>query len=254
MKKWYKLFGMAMFGFSQMLFASSPYQSGNGWDGIMGLDLVFRTEPYQQVDNTIWLLPHLVMRHGNVFIEGLKIGYRTVENIHGNFNLILRPRLEGFDAQDSTFLNGMADRHYSLDGGIAIKWRQDSVEFDFSAVTDLLDNSQGKEMTVSLSNTFILTRQTTLLTPSVGLKWKSHELVNYYYGVEVSEARVNRPSYKSSATLNYTAAVNAAYSLTKRSSLYAAMEYERFGHEIYESPLVDKPQIFSVFMGYGWQF
>ncbi|OAD21750.1 MltA-interacting MipA [Candidatus Thiomargarita nelsonii] len=194
------------------------------------------------------------MRRGNFFIDGLNIGYHAAESTHGRFDLILTPRLEGFEADENSFFDGMEDRDLSLDGGIAASWRQGTVEFKFSAVTDLLNKSSGKEITASLAKTYILTRQMTLLTPSIGLKWQNDNFVNYYYGVKDSEARANRPAYTGKATVNYIVAVNATYSLTKRSTLFADIEYERFGDDIYDSPLVDKDQIFSVFLGYGWQF
>ncbi|KHD08425.1 hypothetical protein PN36_20220 [Candidatus Thiomargarita nelsonii] len=238
-----------MLGLSSPLLAASPYQTGNSWHGIIGLGVLFRAEPYKEIDNSTWLLPHLIMRRGNFFIDGLKIGYHAAENTRGRFDFILTPRLEGFEAYD-----GMEDRDPSLDGGIAASWRQGTVEFKFSAVSDLLNKSSGKEITTSLAKTYILTRQLTLLTPSIGLKWQNDNFVNYYYGVKDSEARVNRPAYTGNATVNCIVAVNATYSLNKRSTLFADFEYERFGDDISDSPLVDKEQIFRVFLGYGWQF
>ncbi|MEN8216214.1 MAG: MipA/OmpV family protein [Pseudomonadota bacterium] len=254
MKKLYGFVCMTLLGFSHPLLADSPYQASKSWHGIIGLGVLFRTEPYKVVDNRTWLLPHLIMRRGNFFIDGLEIGYHAAETTQGSFDLILKPHIEGFDADDSAFLDGMEDREFSLDGGIATRWRQGTVEFKFSAVTDILDKSGGKEITASLGKTYILTGQMTLITPRLGLKWQNDNLVNYYYGVKQTQARADRPAYRGKATLNYTIAVNATYSLTKRSTLFADIEYERFGDDIYDSPLVDKEQIFTVFLGYGWQF
>jgi len=240
-----KLYGLTILvGLSSPFLAASPYETDNSWHGIIGLGVLFRAEPYKEIDNSTWLLPHLIMRRGNFFVDGLNIGYHAVESTHSGVDLILTPRLEGFEADE----NGVEDRDLSLDGGIAARWRQGTVEFKFSAVSDLLNKSNGKEITAFLAKTYILTRQLTLLTPSIGLKWQNDNLVNYYYGVKDSAA------YAGKATVNYTAAVNASYSLTKRSTLFADIEYERFGDEIYDSPLVDKAQMFSVFLGYGWQF
>ncbi len=255
MKKLDELFGVViMLGVSPLLFAGSPYQQGDGLHGIIGLGVLFRTEPIETVDNRIWPLPLLIMRHGNFFIDGLEMGYHAVEGVNGQINIIFRPRLEGFNANDSAFLDGMADRDFSIDGGIASTWRQETLEVKFSAVTDVLRKNKGKEMTLSVGNTYILTGRMLLFTPSLGLRWQSEELINYYYGVIPTEARADRPAYKGEATMNYTAAINATYSLSKRSTLFADVEYERFGDDISDSPLVEGEQIFTVFFGYGWQF
>lgn len=255
MKKLYGLVGLAMLGFCPLLFAGSPYQEvGNGWHGIAGVGTFVRTEPYKQVGHKILPIPYLIMRRGNFFIEGLEAGYRAIEGANGSFNFIITPRLEGFDADDGAILNGMENRDFSIDGGIATVWRQDTIEFNLLAVVDLLDKSDGKEVAVSLGNNYILTGKMIILTPSIGLKWQDDQLVNYYYGVNPTEAKANRPAYIGKATLNYTAAMNATYSLSKRSTLFAEIEYEHFGDDIHDSPLVGEEQMINIFLGYGWQF
>ena len=252
MTKFYGLVCMALF--SPVIFAGSIYQPGDSWHGIVGLGVLFRAEPYEAIDNRILFLPHMIVRRGNFFIEGLEAGYRVAEGAQGHFDLILTPRLDGYDADEHALLKGMADRDFSLDGGIATTWREGPFEFKLSAVTDLLHKSEGEEVTVSVGNTYILTGKMTILTPSIGVRWQNEELVNYYYGVNGREARATRSAYTGEATLNYIAAINATYSLSKRSTLFAAVEYERLGDDIYDSPLVDKDQIISVFLAYGWQF
>jgi MipA family protein len=246
--------GMVMFGFSALLNAASLYQENDGWHGIVGVGGIVRTEPYQDINYRILPFPYVIMRRGGFFIEGLEIGYRVVESNQATFDVILTPRLEGFDANEGAIFNGLEDRDFSLDGGIATGWRQGTIEFNLSAVTDLLHKSHGREVKASIGKTYILTGKMTLLTPSIGLKWKSENLVNYYYGVSPTQGNTNRPGYLGEATLNYIAAVNGTYSLTKRSTLFAGVEYEKFGDDISDSPLVKSEKMISVFLGYGWQF
>jgi outer membrane protein len=254
MKQFYKLVGMVMFGLSHLLFAGSLYQEGEAWHGIMGLEVAVRADPYKEVNNKILLLPHVIMRRGNFFIDGLQVGYHAIEGGYGRIDFFLSPRLlDGFDAQDSVFLSGMEDRDNSLDAGIATLWRQDTVEFNLSFVTDVLHKSEGKEVTASLGNAYLAGKMA-IITPSIGLKWQSENLVDYYYGVKSVEAKANRPAYRGEATINYTTAVNATYLLSKRSTLFATLEYERFGDDIVDSPLLNKKQIINIFLGYGWQF
>ena len=54
--------------------------------------------------------------------------------------------------------------------------------------------------------------------------------------------------------MNYTASLDLIYSLNKRSNLFMAVEYEGFGDDVYDSPLVDKERVISILLGYGWQF
>jgi outer membrane protein len=235
--------------------ADSPYQEGDGWHGIIGGGAIIQTEPYKEVSGKIFPLPYVIIRRGHFFLEGLRMGLRMVESENGNIDLILKPRLEGFDADDSDYLKGMDDRDYSLDGGIATRLQHGMVELNFMAVTDLLDRSDGQEIHLSVGNTYIIANQMAMLTPSFGLKWQSGDLVNYYYGVQPHESREDRPVYLGKSTLNYIAALKTSYLLTKRSTLFGGVEYEHLGKDITDSPLSanDKP-IIKLFLGYGWQF
>ena len=246
--------GMAILEFSPLLLAGSPYQESDGWHGIFGLGTIFYTQPYKETNYKMLPLPHIIMRQSCFFIDGLKMGYRVAEGDSGYVDLVVTPRLTHFDPKDNAYLQGMAKRNFSVDGGISTKLRQGMIEFNLAAVNDLLDKSNGQEISVSLGNTYILTNWMTTLTPSLGIKWQSANLVNYYYGVKPNETRPNRPTYSGESSLNYYATLNTTALLTKRSTLFAVVEYEYFGDEIADSPLLDEEKIMSVFVGYGWQF
>ncbi len=254
MRAFYLFISGFILGFSPMLLAT-PYQRVNdGWHGIIGTKVIFHNEPYKDVDNKILPLPYLVMRRGNFFIDGLKIGYRVAEGINGNFDLIITPRLEGFDANDSAILNGMGDHGFTIDTGIAMVWKQGIFDFNLTVLNDISHKSEGREVIASISHTYILTDKKLILTPNIGLRWQSENLVNYYYGVNSAQARPDRPAYSGESTMNYTASLDLIYSLNKRSNLFMAVEHESFGDDVYDSPLVDKEQAISFLLGYGWQF
>lgn len=254
MRAFYRFANVLILGFSPMLLAT-PYQRVNdGWHGIIGTKVIFRNEPYKDVDNKVLPLPYLVMRRGNFFIDGLKIGYRMAEGTSGNFDLIITPRLEGFDANDSAILNGMGDRNFTIDAGIAMVWKQGIFDFNLAVLNDISHESEGREVIASISHTYILTDKKLILTPNIGLKWQSENLVNHYYGVNHAQARPNRPAYNGESTMNYTASLELIYSLNKRSNLFIAVEHESLGDDVYDSPLVDKEQVISILLGYGWQF
>ncbi|MDM8568118.1 MipA/OmpV family protein [Thiotrichales bacterium HSG1] len=254
MRAFCQFISMFILGFIPILLAT-PYQKvDEGWHGIAGARMGLREEPYKNVNTKILLLPYLVMRRGNFFVDGIKIGYRVVEGASGSFDLIMAPRLDGFNADDSYILNGMEDRPFTVDAGIDVVWKRGLFDFNLSVLNDVVHKSEGREVTASISHTYILTVKKLILTPDIGLKWQSENLVNYYYGVDSTQARANRPTYSGESTMNYTASLDVIYSLSKRSNLFIAVEYESLGDDIYDSPLVDKEQIISFLFGYGWQF
>ncbi|MDM8565485.1 MipA/OmpV family protein [Candidatus Halobeggiatoa sp. HSG11] len=254
MRAFYQFISMFILGLSPVLLAA-PYQKvDDGWHGIAGSKVILRNEPYKDVNTRILPLPYLVMRRGNFFIDGLKVGYRIAEGTSGRLDLLITPRLEGFDADDSYILNGMGDRDFTLDAGIDMVWKQGLFDFNLSVLNDIVHKSEGREVIASISRTFILTDKKLILTPNLGLRWQSENLVNHYYGVNPTQARTDRPAYIGESTMNYIASLDIIYSLSKRSNLFMAVEYESLGDDVYDSPLVDKERIISLLLGYGWQF
>ncbi|BAP56845.1 outer membrane protein V [Thioploca ingrica] len=135
------------------------------------------------------------------------MGYRAVEGNSGHFDWVITPCLSHFDPKDNHYFQGMEKRNLSLDGGINTQLRQGMMEFNLAVATDLLDKSNGEEISISLGNTYILANWMSTLTPSLGIKWQSADLVNYYYGIKPNEARANRPIYIGKSSLNYYATV-----------------------------------------------
>lgn len=254
MRAFCQFISMFILGFTPILSAAPYQQVDSGWHGIAGARIILREEPYKNVSTKILPLPYLIMRRGNFFVDGLKIGYRVAEGNNGSMDLIMAPRLEGFDADDSYILNGMEDRDFAADIGIDIVLKQGLFDFNLSILNDLVSKSEGREVIASISHTYILTDKKLIFTPDIGLRWQSENLVNYYYGVNLAQARQDRPSYTGESTMNYTASLDIIYSLSKRSNLFMAIEYEGFGDDVYDSPLVDKEQTVSFLLGYGWQF
>ncbi|HHB92344.1 MAG TPA: MipA/OmpV family protein [Thioploca sp.] len=252
MRVFYRFFSIFILGFSPILLAAPYKRVDNGWHGIIGSKIILRNEPYKEVDNKILPLPYLVMRRGNFFINGLKIGYRMAEGTSGSFDLVITPCLKGFDADDSAILNGMGNRYFSIESGIAMVWKQGIFDFNLSVLSDIAN--KGSEVIASISHTYILTDKKLILTPDIGLKLQSENLINYYYGVNTAQARPGRPAYTGESTMNYTASLDLIYSLNKRSNLFMAVEYESLGDDVYDSPLVDKEEVISILLGYGWQF
>lgn len=254
MRAFYRFISMFILGFSPMLLAAPYKRVDDGWHGIVGSKVILRNEPYKGVDHKFLPLPYLVMRRGNFFIDGLKVGYRMAEGTSGSFDLIITPRLEGFDADDSTILNGMGDRNFTIDAGISMVLKQGTFNFNFSVLNDIVNKSKGSEVIASISHTYILTDKKLIVTPDIGLRLQSENLINHYYGVNNNQAKPGRPAYTGESTMNYTASLDLIYSLNKRSNLFMAVEYEGFGDDVYDSPLVDKERVISILLGYGWQF
>lgn len=226
-----------------------------GLHGSVGLLAFARSQPYRGMNGNLLLLPALNVEKNNVYLRGDSAGYHLLSFPHRvNLDLVLRPRFVGYRADDAgEAFRGMHNRSDSLHGGLAAGMQLDSVKLNLAALTDLLGNSKGQEVSASVGNAFRWDQALTL-TPSVGLKWQSERYTDYYYGVRPEEVSLLRPLYKGKAVLNYTAGLNVTYLLNKQSHLFAQFEYERLGSEITDSPLIEDNKIMRMYLGYGWHF
>ncbi len=98
---------------------------------------------------------------------------------------------EGYSGSDSPFLNGMQSRDWSVDGGVNIEAATPVGLLGLSIVTDLLGRYRGQEVEFRYLIMFPLLGFNWI--PSGGVRWKSDNLVDYYYGVRPDEARPDRP-------------------------------------------------------------
>ncbi|EIJ43102.1 outer membrane protein V [Beggiatoa alba B18LD] len=236
---------------------AAPPMGGAGWKGSLGLGVLWKAEPYKGEDDTILPIPLINLKYQRFYIQGFTVGYKLIDELEGSIDIIAQPRLEGYDASDNVYFEGMEDRDYSMDVGLALNAQFGRVLFNVTAVSDVLGYNDGQEVSASVGYNFVFggTGQSVLrVTPTLGLKWLSANLVDYYYGVRAEEARLDRPQYTGDAGFNGTVGVMANYFFTTHSGISAGIQYEAFGNEIADSPLLEKDYSLRVFAGYSWMF
>jgi MipA family protein len=92
------------------------------------------------------------------------------------------------------------------------------------------------------------------LAPSVGLRFKSRSMNDYYWGIRASESSVALPAYKTKSGVNVRSSLRASYYFTRRLRLAASVSYEKLDRSISASPLVEKPSVVGYFGGLVYQF
>ena len=158
--------------------------------GLLALD---RDAPYRQLDEDLLVVPLVRFEGERFYLRGMRGGVVLANSGGISFGGFLQARGDGYDAADSPFLAGMADRKFSMDAGLAASWRVPGVgQFEASLATDVLDRSGGQEAEVSWTG--LVRAAGWQILPSVALRWQSQDMVDYYYGVRTSEAIVGRPA------------------------------------------------------------
>jgi len=218
----------------------------------LGAGALVTTKPYVGVDPRIYPVPLFAYEGKRLYLRGVVGGYRLLMDGGWSIGPVVQPRFEGYDQDDSSALDGMRDRDWSVDAGLGVSWLTKVGLFDLSGVTDILDRHRGQE--VELTYTIMFQYAGFDLIPSAGMRWKSGNLVDYYYGVRPSEARPGRPAFEGDAALDPFLRLAVRRKLSERWSLLAAAQYEWLDEEITDSPIVDAGYDASFIIGmlYSW--
>ncbi len=218
----------------------------------VGGGAVISSKPYDGVDSKVYPIPMFGYEGERLYLRGISGGYRLFK--HGGWSIgpMVRPRFEGYEADDSDALRGMDDRDLTLDGGVNLEARTKWGLFGAMFLTDVLGEHDGQEFEASYTVLFPYAGFTFI--PSVALRWRSDDLVDYYYGVKRNEARAGRPAYTPSDTLDPVIRLAVRRELTDHWGLLLGFQYEWLSEEISDSPIVDDDTAFSVLVGATYTF
>jgi outer membrane protein len=210
------------------------------------------TKPYIGMDARVYPVPLFAYEGKRWYMRGLIGGYRLLAGEGWSIGPVVQPRFDGYEESDSSALEGMDDRDWSVDAGVVLSWLTEIGLFGLSFVTDTLGKHDGQELEFNYTILFPLGKFDFI--PSAGMRWKSENLVGYYYGVRPSEARAGRPAYEGDNALDPFVRVAVRHKLAGRWSLLAAVQYEWLDGEITDSPIVDADGDASFMIGalYSW--
>ena len=212
----------------------APRQRDSGYGFLYGFGLAVNQELYQGYSTRVIPLPVVGYRGEDLTIFGPIASYKLLQLADFNIKLRLQPRFAGYDEDDSPVFAGMAQRHYSMDGGFALDYKLGKWKTDFSTVFDLLGRSNGFESKASLGRP--LQFGPIFIEPSVGVTYQSSKLVDYYYGVRANEATDSRPAYSAGAAVNYQASIGVMTPI-----LFGGITRFQVSNTWYDNDLLNSP-------------
>ena len=142
----------------------------------------------------------------------------------------------GYEADDSPAFAGLADRAWTVEVGPTVGWRG-PVHVDWTAFVDVLRNHHGSNQIVRLSLPRAYPRG--YLIPEIAYHRYTRQFVDYYYGVPVEDALPGRPAFDGEAANGLSLGLAWGVRMTAHWIMTGAVDLERFGPQIADSPLVD---------------
>jgi len=254
MKKIIIVFFLLMFFASFTCMAEDQAEKKSPPD-MIGLGVLVSDSVYKGVDRDVWPVPLVFVRKGKIAIKSVKAEYIFLEDKTREANFFIMPRFMGYDSKDSSYLDGMKDRKWSLDAGveysIIMPYFYDS-KASVSITQDLLGKSNGQEARFWLKKMFDF--RPFFIRPGAAIMWQSSKMADYYFGVEDSEQKSGRPSYNPGASVSYDLSADAFLFFSRNWALFSRSDFLFYGHDIKSSPIIRKGRSSSFILGIVYVF
>ena len=222
----------------------------------VGAGAIMTRNPYKGVGIESRGIPIFLYRTERLSLYGPMMSYSLFEDDDWEIKGLAKVRFEGYEEDDSRFLQGMDDRKWTLEmgGSLSKNFLNGKITADLTA--DILNEHQGYELGFYYSYDFrrFLENPALTLTPNVGLGYRSSQLNDYYYGVRASEAIVSRAEYHAGDSTGLITGLRMNYFHSENLSFMALVSFEWLGNEIRNSPIVDEDHIESFLIGIMYSF
>jgi len=222
-----------------------------GWG--LGIGAGWQRPAYAGFDNKTRVLP--LISFENEYVRVLGLGADLKLPSLGPVSFALRARYalgDGYEADDSPVLNGMAERKPSFWLGGAVQWRTEYAKLSFDVAGDASSHSKGTEVRFGVEHDFRAGRF--MFTPRAVAVWRDAKAIDYYYGVRPEEATATRPAYEGTATTNAELGLRTFYGISPRDGVFLDVSATALGSGIKDSPLVDRRTLPAVRLGYLYRF
>jgi outer membrane protein len=232
---------------------------------LLGPGVVVLVKPYEGVHPTVYPYPVTLFIYDRFYIAIDTAGYRLLANQRGTpepgqtywyLDAIAKWRSDGYDEDDSDELEGMHNRHKTIDVGGEFGISGERGKLYTSILTDALGQHDGQEFRVTYAKPFdkAFDVNNLRISPSVGFALLSSNLADYYYGVRPDETRPGRPAYDPGAAVNWFVGLDTNYRLNGDWTLLASITYYWLDSDIRHSPIVDDGYAISILAGAMYRF
>ncbi|MDL5366565.1 MipA/OmpV family protein [Xanthomonas sp. NCPPB 2654] len=230
--------------------AEVPEAKTSRWG--IGLGAAVIDRPYRDYDQETKGLPIVYFENRWTEINAGRFDFKINDSDVLNLRVRARYAMDGYDPEDSDYLQGMQERDDSIWAGAAVTWNSPFAEISAEYLVDVMDKSEGARGRVQAERRFGMGRFG--LTPRVAAEWVDDKYVAYYYGVRPEEATLARPAYDGEGTANVELGLRLDYSPAERHTFFVDVAGTQFGDGIKDSPLLEQSRQTRISAGYLFRF
>ncbi len=222
----------------------------------LGAGMIITQDPYRGIDTKVRGFPFFFYKTKRLTIYGPMLSYLLYKDKDWELDIDGKIRFEGYEEDDSRFLQGMDERQWTMELGCSLSKSLSKGKITSNVAADVLNEHKGYELGLSYSYDFrnVLRIPSLTMTPDIGFTYRSSNLNDYYYGVRASEVIVGRPEYNVSDSIGLTAGIRLNYMYSDRLSFLGMMSFEWLGDEIRNSPIVEEDYLETFIFGIMYRF
>ncbi len=240
---------------TQATIAAEPAPNGDAssWTGTAGAGPALVPRYAGGKSMQTWLIPMLSINYKETFyVEMGRVGVNLAASNDKKLalGLAVEPRW-GHAASDGPLLAGTRNRKSSLEGGPTVDWESPLADFNLSYFGDISGAGRGRSLRIGASREFKLSERLQL-GANLGLDRVNAKTVNYYFGVDTTEATLSRPSYAGKAGTDVTFGFDGGYALDRGHSIVFGANITRLNSSAADSPIVETRQVKWGWIGYAW--
>ncbi|MDP2283321.1 MAG: MipA/OmpV family protein, partial [Pseudohongiella sp.] len=146
----------------------------------------------------------------------------------------------------------LPERDFAVNSGIEMLYLSQFGDLQAQLLTDVSGTHHGQSAWFSYSYPWIT--RTSEFSLTLGLEWKSSDLIDYYYGVRPDESIDGRPTYAAGSGINRVMRFSASRALSERWRLVGVLEHEQLSSAIRRSPIIERGTVNTAFVGLYYQF
>jgi outer membrane protein len=224
----------------------------------LGIGVINMQKPYKGMDRETKALPMISFENEYVKVGGLGLevklpGLDLGESNRIKFGILGKLELGGYEASDSPFLAGMAEREGGFWAGAKAEWENELVDVSAQWTGDMSGHSEGRQFSLGLEKNFRLSDKV-MLVPHAAAHWLDKKYVDYYYGVHANEATASRGAYTGKAGVNMEVGLRAMYHIDRNHGVLFDVSVTSLAKGIKDSTLVDRSSTNRVLLGYKYSF
>lgn len=219
----------------------------------IGLAAVSSESIYMGGENQVNLFPAIDYQYKRFYFQAGNIGFNLIDEKKWEVDFGLGVNLVGdADRGDSELLQDLPELSLPLNAFLSAQYTSPIGLFKLKHNHEVNNKHNGNSSSISYSAPIFKGKW--LIMPQISYDYYSEEVVNYFFGVNPSDATAAIPAYQTGSTNSYSLGVLGVYEMNKKWSLVGNIQNEFVGDEISDSPIVEDDQRLSVFAGVLYKF